>query len=95
MGVRVNSVQVDLTSTPFLKAQNRVYRFRLLNTSNTRIFRLSRARLTDGETLAYHVVATDGSLLDRLRAVHELFLDRDRSTAAIPRYRRAGGASSP
>ena len=74
MGVTGDTVLVNLTPTPFLEAENRVYRFRLLNASNARTLRLALARLSDGELLAYHVVATDGSLLDRPREVEELFL---------------------
>src|SRR5919112_2547816 len=74
MGVTGDTVLVNLTPTPFLEAENRVYRFRLLNASNARIFRLALARPNEGEPLAYHVVATDGSLLGRPCAVRELFL---------------------
>ena len=74
MGVTGDTVLVNLMPTPFLEAENRVYRFRLLNASNARILRLALARPNDGEPLAYHVVATDGSLLGRPRAVEELFL---------------------
>ncbi len=74
MGVTGDTVLVNLTPTPFLEVENRVYRFRLLNASNARILRLALARLSDGELLACHVVATDGSLLDRPREVEELYL---------------------
>ena len=74
MGVTGDTVLVNMTPTPFLQAENRVYRFRLLNASNARILRLALARLSDGELLSYHVVATDGSLLDRPHEVEELFL---------------------
>ena len=74
MGVTGDTVLVNLTPTPFLEAENRVYRFRLLNASNARTLRLAFARPNEGEPLAYHVVATDGSLLERPRAVEELFL---------------------
>ena len=74
MGVTGDTILVNLMSTPFLEAENRSYRFRLLNASNARILRLAFARPNEGEPLVYHVVATDGSLLDRPRAVEELFL---------------------
>ena len=74
MGVTGDTVLINLTPTPVLETENRFYRFRLLNASNARIFRLALARPNDGEPLAYHVVATDGSLLGRPHAVEELFL---------------------
>lgn len=74
MGVTGDTVLINLTLTPVLETENRFYRFRLLNASNARIFRLALARKNDGEPLVYHVVATDGSLLSRAHAVEELFL---------------------
>lgn len=74
MGVTGETILVNLTPTPFLVAENRVYRFRLLNASNARILRLALARPNESVPLAYRVVATDGSLLGRPRAVEELFL---------------------
>jgi suppressor of ftsI/bilirubin oxidase len=74
MGVTGDTILVNLTPTPFLEAENRVYRFRLLNASNGRILRLALVRPNDGQPLTYHVAATDGSVLVRPRAVLELFL---------------------
>jgi FtsP/CotA-like multicopper oxidase with cupredoxin domain len=74
MGVTGGAVLVNLTPTPFLEAENPIYRFRLLNASNARILRLALARPNEGEPLTYHVVATDGSLLGHPRAVEDLFL---------------------
>jgi blue copper oxidase len=74
MGVTGDTVLINLTPTPVLETENRFYRFRLLNASNARIFRLALARANDGEPLVYHVVGTDGSLLSRAHAVEELFL---------------------
>ena len=74
MGATGDTILINLTLTPVLETENRFYRFRLLNASNARIFRLALARTNGGEPLVYHIVATDGSLLSRAHAVEELFL---------------------
>jgi FtsP/CotA-like multicopper oxidase with cupredoxin domain len=52
----------------------RLYRLRLLNGSNARLYRLALAKVSSGEPLPYRVIAADGSLLDRPRPVREVFL---------------------
>ena len=74
MGVTGDAVLVNMASTPLLETESRIYRFRLLNAANARILRLAFARPNEGEPLTYHVVAADGSLLGRPRAVEKLFL---------------------
>jgi len=67
-----DQVLVNLTPRPHLDVASRVYRFRLLNGSNARIYRLAfrhAERLID-----FTVIGTDGGLLDRPRTVKEAYL---------------------
>ena len=72
MGYLGDIVLVNLTPNPFLEIAPRIYRFRCLNGSNARIYKLAFMRET--EQLAYHVIGTDGGLLDRPYPVKEAFL---------------------
>jgi suppressor of ftsI/bilirubin oxidase len=63
---------VNWTHRPHFDAATRVYRFRILNASNARVYRLA---FRHGEHLLdYHLIGNDGGLLDRPRAVKEAFL---------------------
>ncbi len=65
-------VMVNLTPQPYFRAATRIHRFRILNGSNARVYRLA---FRHGERLLhYHVIGGDGGLLDRPRAVTEAFL---------------------
>ena len=63
---------VNLTPRPHFHAATRLYRFRILNGSNARLYRLA-FRLGE-HLLDYTVIGTDGGLLDRPRVVKEAFL---------------------
>ena len=63
---------VNWTHRPHLDAATRVYRFRILNGSNARIYRLVFRH--GDHLLDYHVIGNDGGLLDRPRTVKEVFL---------------------
>lgn len=63
---------VNLTPSPTFMAKTRLYRFRLLNGANARIFRL--AFLQRGATAPFTLIGTDGGLLARPAPVRELFL---------------------
>jgi suppressor of ftsI/bilirubin oxidase len=63
---------VNLTPRPRFEAATRIYRFRILNGSNARIYRLAFAK--GGEPLEVQVVATDGGLLESAVKVREAFL---------------------
>jgi suppressor of ftsI/bilirubin oxidase len=67
-----DTVLVNLTPRPHFNAATRVYRFRILNGSNARIYRLAFAQ--GGRQLEYVVIGTDGGLLDRPYTVKEAFL---------------------
>ncbi|OGA25984.1 MAG: hypothetical protein A3I02_11105 [Betaproteobacteria bacterium RIFCSPLOWO2_02_FULL_67_26] len=65
-------VLVNLTPRPHFAAATRLYRFRILNGSNARLYRLA---FRHGEQLLdYHVIGTDGGLLERPVTVKEAFL---------------------
>lgn len=67
-----SEVLVNLTQRPRFEAATRMYRFRILNGSNARIYRLA---FRSGEQhLDYLVSATDGGLLHRPQKVQEVFL---------------------
>jgi len=65
-------VLVNWTSSPHFMAATRVHRFRILNGSNARLYRLAFRH--GGRLLDYTVIGGDGGLLDRPRAVREAFL---------------------
>jgi len=65
-------VLVNLTPRPHLHVATRLYRFRILNGSNARVYRLA---FRHGERqVNYTVIGTDGGLLDRPHTVSEAFL---------------------
>ncbi|MGH8621519.1 MAG: multicopper oxidase family protein, partial [Burkholderiales bacterium] len=65
-------VLVNLTPRPHFHAETRICRFRILNGSNARLYRLA---FRHGENLLdYHVIGGDGGLLDRPYTVKEAFL---------------------
>lgn len=72
MGYLGDVMLVNLTPNPLLEIGNRLYRFRLLNGSNARIYRLAFVR--NGKSLPFTVVGTDGGLLDAPRGEREAFL---------------------
>jgi blue copper oxidase len=74
MGYEGDVVLVNLTPTPYLEVGTRIYRFRVLNGSNARTYRLAFTRAGEEELLPYHVIGTDGGLLDRPREAREVFL---------------------
>jgi suppressor of ftsI/bilirubin oxidase len=65
-------VLVNLTSKPHFDTAARIHRFRILNGSNARVYRIV---FRHGEHLLdYKVIGTDGGLIDRARSVKEAFL---------------------
>ena len=73
-GAMRNVILTNLTPAPYLEVSTRIYRFRLLNGSNARNFRLAFTKAGQEELLPYQIVATDGSLLERPRPTREVFL---------------------
>ncbi len=64
---------VNFTAKPYLDVDAMRYRFRVLNASNARIYRLA-LRSDRGEALSFSLIGTDGGLLERPRTVSELFV---------------------
>lgn len=72
MGQLGDTILVNLTPQPQLDIANRLYRFRILNGSNSRIYKL--AFIHRGKTLPYTIIGTDAGLLDRPYTAQEVFL---------------------
>jgi len=65
-------VLVNQTPRPYFDAATRIYRFRIVNASNARLYRLA---FRHGERLAeFQLIGSDGGLLDRPHALKEAFL---------------------
>ena len=73
MGYEGDVILVNLTPTPLLEVGTRIYRFRLLNGSNARTYRVAFTKAGEEELLSYQIIGTDGGLLDRPRLVNEVF----------------------
>ncbi len=72
MGWLGDIVLTNLTPNAVLSVSPRSYRFRLLNGSNARIYRL--AFVKDKTALEFSVIGTDGGLIERPETVTEAFL---------------------
>jgi blue copper oxidase len=64
---------VNFTPRPYLDVEARRYRFRVLNASNARIYRLG-LRNDRGADVPFTLIGTDGGLLDKPQPVREVFL---------------------
>src|ERR687897_3773412 len=74
MGYEGDVILINLTPTPYLEVSTRIYRFRLLNGSNARTYRVAFTKAGEEELLPYQIIGTDGGLLDRPQEVGEAFL---------------------
>lgn len=74
MGLEGDTILTNLMVDPYLEVGTRLYRFRVLNGANARIFRLAFVTHPSSEQLPSWVIATDGHLLDRPYQVTEVFL---------------------
>jgi suppressor of ftsI/bilirubin oxidase len=63
---------VNLTENPFIVAARRIYRFRILNGSNARTYRL--AFVQGGRKLACYLAGTDGGLLASPERISQTFI---------------------
>ena len=68
-----DEVLVNFTRRPFLDVAGRRYRFRVLNASNARIYRLALRR-DDGTPLPFLLIGTDGGLLERPIRIDETYV---------------------
>lgn len=72
LGYCGDRVLVNLTPSPCFDCESRLYRFRLLNGSNARIYRL--AFMHGDVALEFQVIGADGGLLERPLGTREIFL---------------------
>jgi len=63
---------VNLSEGPHIAAARRIYRFRVLNGSNARTYKL--AFLQDGRRLRYYLAGTDGGLLGAPQRIDQTFI---------------------
>ena len=78
---------VNLTERPVLKAGRRIVRFRLLNGSNARSYRL--AFLQQGQALGFYLAGTDGGLLARPQRIEQTFLSPGQRLDVLVDFREA------
>ena len=74
MGYEGDVILTNLTPNPYLQVATRIYRFRLLNGSNARTYRVAFTRAGEEELLPYQIIATDGGLLEKPHPAREVFL---------------------
>ena len=72
MGQLGDTILVNLTPQPQLDIASRLYRFRVLNGSNSRIYKL--AFMHRGNMLPYAIIGTDAGLLERPYTARQVFL---------------------
>jgi blue copper oxidase len=82
-----DTVLLNLTQSPCFDCETRLYRFRLVNGSNARIYRLAFMHFE--EALEFHVVGSDGGLLERPIPARELFLAPSERADVVLDLRRA------
>jgi suppressor of ftsI/bilirubin oxidase len=89
MGFLGEEILVNLTVRPYLDATRRIYRFRILNGSNARSYRLAFAQ--GDRLLDYHLIGTDGGLLEQPRQVRETFIGAAQRLDVLLDLRAASG----
>jgi suppressor of ftsI/bilirubin oxidase len=67
-----NTILTNMTYRPYLDVATRTYRFRILNGSNARIYRL--AFTNNFARIPFYVIGNDGGLLSTPQEVTEVFL---------------------
>jgi len=72
MGFLGEEILVNLTTRPYFDAAQRIYRFRILNGSNARSYRLAFAQ--GARLLDHYLIGTDGGLLEQPLKVRETFI---------------------
>jgi len=72
MGFLGDLILVNLTPNPYLEVDTRIYRFRILNGSTARIYRL--AFLKNSEKFPFHLIGVDAGLLESPSKLDEVFL---------------------
>ncbi len=83
-------ILVNLTVRPYFDAARRIYRFRILNGSNARSYRLAFAQ--GSRLLDYHLIGTDGGLLEQPQKVREAFIGAAQRLDVLLDLREASGS---
>jgi blue copper oxidase len=68
-----DTVSINGTACPYLDVATRIYRFRVLNASNARTYRLG-LRTADGGSVPFTLIGTDGGLLPAPARCEEAFV---------------------
>ena len=90
MGFLGEQVLVNLTARPYFDAARRIYRFRILNGSNARSYRLAFAQ--GNRLLEYYLIGTDGGLLEQPQQVRETFIGAAQRLDVLLDLRAAPGS---
>ncbi len=72
MGMWGDTLLVNLTPNPYLEVERRIYRFRLLNASNARPYRIALYR--GAEVMRFWVIGVEGGLLESAVEVREILI---------------------
>jgi len=72
MGFLGDMILVNLTPNPYLEVTTRVYRFRILNASSARAYRLALVR--GSERHPFYIIGVDAGLLEKPYKVDEVFV---------------------
>ena len=89
MGFLGEAILVNLTARPYFDAARRIYRFRILNGSNARGYRLAFAQ--GSRLLDYHLIGTDGGLLEQPLKVRESIIGAAQRLDVLLDLRSASG----
>jgi suppressor of ftsI/bilirubin oxidase len=89
MGFLGEEILVNLTARPYLDAARRIYRFRILNGSNARSYRLAFAQ--GSRLLDYYLIGTDGGLLEQPQKLRETFIGAAQRLDVLLDLREASG----
>ena len=84
-----NRLLVNLTEQPFIEAGRRIVRFRILNGSNARSYRL--AFLQQGRALGFYLAGSDGGLLAQPVRIDQTFLSPGQRLDVLVDFREAEG----
>ncbi len=85
-------ILVNLTVRPYFDAARRIYRFRILNGSNARSYRLAFSQ--GSRLLDYYLIGTDGGLLEQPQKVRETFIGAAQRLDILLDLRAASGSES-
>ncbi|MBI2289065.1 MAG: multicopper oxidase domain-containing protein [Betaproteobacteria bacterium] len=83
-------ILVNLSARPYFDAARRVYRFRILNGSNARGYRLAFAQ--GSRPIEYYLIGTDGGLLEQPQKVRETFIGAAQRLDVLLDLREASGS---